>query len=99
VVAAAAAGEEAARAILDEVGIRLGQGIAGLVNVLDPSLVIVGGGPPAAAGDLLLEPARRACREAIEAADARPEVPIVQAALGADSAAVGAALWAMQEAA
>jgi glucokinase len=99
VVAAAAAGEEAACAILDEVGIRLGQGIAGLVNVLDPSLVIVGGGPPAAAGDLLLEPARRACREAIEAADARAEVPIVQAALGADSAAVGAALWAMQEAA
>jgi len=99
VVAAAAAGDEAARAILEEVGTRLGQGIAGLVNVLDPSIVIVGGGPPSAAGDLLLEPARRACRDAIEAADARPEVPIVQAALGADSAAVGAALWALQEAA
>jgi glucokinase len=84
---------------LDEVGARLGQGIAGLVNVLDPALVVVGGGPPSAAGDLLLEPARRACRDAIEAADARPDVPIVPAALGADSAGVGAALWALQEAA
>jgi glucokinase len=98
VVAAAVAGDASARAILEEVGARLGQGIAGLVNVLDPALVVVGGGPPAAAGDLLLEPARRACRDAIEAADARPDVPIVPAALGADSAGVGAALWALQEA-
>jgi|1185.fasta_scaffold26480_3 glucokinase len=98
VVARAAAGDDAARSILDEVGARLGQGIGGLVNVLDPALVIVGGGPPAAAGDLLLDPARRACRDTIQAADSRPEVPIVQAALGADAAAVGAALWALREA-
>lgn len=99
VVASAAGGDASARAILDEVGARLGQGIAGLVNILDPSLVIVGGGPPSAAGDLLLDPARRACRDAIEGAGVRPEVPIVPAALGADSAGVGAALWALQEAA
>ncbi len=99
VVARAHDGDAAARAILDEVGTRLGQGFAGLANVLDPAIVIVGGGPPAAAGDLLLDPARRACKDAIEAADARPEVPIVPAALGADSAAIGAALWALQEAA
>ncbi|MFL5789911.1 MAG: ROK family protein [Actinomycetota bacterium] len=98
VVAAAARGDGAAQAILDEVGLRLGQGIAGLVNVLDPEVVIVGGGP-AAAGDLLLGPARRACRDAIEGADVRPEVPIVPAALGGDAAAIGAALWAMREAA
>ncbi len=98
VVAAARDGDERARAILDQVGVRLGQGLAGLANVLDPALVIVGGGPTAAAGDLLLDPARRAFGDAIEAADYRPEVPIVPAALGADGAAVGAALWALQEA-
>jgi glucokinase len=97
VVTAAEGGDETAIAILDEVGARLGEGIAGLVNVLDPSVVIVGGGPPAAAGDLLLDPARRACRDAIEGADDRPDVPIVMAALGADATAVGAALWALEE--
>jgi glucokinase len=97
VVAAAAAGDDAAVAILDEVGTRLGEGIGGLVNVLDPAIVIVGGGPPSAAGDLLFEPARRACRAAIQAADSRPEVPLVPAALRADGAAIGAALWALQE--
>lgn len=99
VVAAAAAGDETARAILDEVGARLGEGIGGLVNILDPAIVIVGGGPPSAAGELLLDPARHACRATIQAADARPDVPIVQAALGADGAAIGAALWALQAAA
>jgi glucokinase len=98
VVAAAGRGDETARAILEEVGARIGQGLAGLANVLDPALVIVGGGPTTAAGDLLLDPARRAFGEAIEAAAYRPEVPMVPAALGADSVAVGAALWALQEA-
>lgn len=96
VVAAAKEGNEAARAILDEVGRRLGQGIGGLVNVFDPALVIVGGGPPTSAGDLLLAPARRASHETIMAATSRPEVPIVPAALGADAAAVGAALSALE---
>jgi glucokinase len=95
VVTAAKAGDEAARGILEEVGRRLGQGIGGLVNVFDPVLVIVGGGPPTSAGDLLLDPARRASHDTIMAADSRPEVPIVPAALGADAAAVGAALSAL----
>ena len=96
VVAAAGRGDETAHAILEEVGARIGQGLAGLANVLDPALVIVGGGPTAAAGDLLLDPARRAFGDAIEAAAYRPEVPIVPASLGADSVAVGAALWALR---
>ena len=55
-----ASGDATARSVLEEVGTRLGEGIAGLVNMLDPELVIVGGGAAAGAGDLLLEPARRA---------------------------------------
>jgi glucokinase len=98
VVTAAKAGDETARGILEEVGTRLGQGIGGLVNVFDPSLVIVGGGPPTSAGDLLLDPARRASHQTIMAASSRPEVPIVLAGLGPDAAAVGAALAALGEA-
>jgi glucokinase len=96
VVDAAHAGDATALTILTEVGTRLGDGIAGLVNVLDPGVVIVGGGAAAGAGDLLLEPARRQARITIEGAGHRPDVPIVPAALGADGAAIGAALWAAE---
>jgi glucokinase len=94
VVAAARAGVAAPRSIVERVGWRLGVGIAGLVNVLDPELVVVGGGV-AGAGDLLLEPARRAFAETVEAHEYRPEVPIVEAGLGTDSVAIGAALMAV----
>ncbi len=91
-----AAGREdpMALGILEEVGRRLGEGIAGLVNVLDPELVVVGGGV-AEEGDLLLEPARRAFRDSVEAVDRRPEVPIVAAELGNEAGAIGAAALAL----
>lgn len=95
VVAAAREGDATAVSILDEVGTRLGDGLAGLVNTLDPALVVVGGGAAAGAGDLLLEPARRAAEAGIEGFAHRPAVPIVPAALGADGAAIGAAVWAL----
>ena len=44
--------------MLAEIGRRLGAGISGLVNVFNPEVVVIGGGV-VAAGDLLLEPARR----------------------------------------
>ncbi|HLB38912.1 MAG TPA: ROK family protein [Actinomycetota bacterium] len=96
VVAAALRGEEVAREILAEVGTRLGTGIAGLVNVLDPELVIVGGGAAAGAGDLLLEPARGAFAATVEGGGHRPQVPLVSAALGDEGAAIGAALRALE---
>lgn len=95
VTLAAERGDQLAKGILWEVGRRLGEGIAGLVNVLDPDVVVVGGGA-VAAGDLLLEPARLGFTEAVEAADFRPEVPIVAASLGNDAGAVGAAILALE---
>ena len=92
---AAANGDPAASAIFEEIGRRLGEGIAGLTNVLDPELVVVGGGV-AEAGDLLLVPTRRAFSDSVEAVDRRPEVPIVTARLGADAGAIGAAAMAME---
>jgi glucokinase len=93
---AARQGDRAAVGILAEVGGRLGEGIAGLVNVLDPEVVVVGGGA-IDAGDLLLDPARRAYAHAVEGRDHRPEVPIVAAELGNDAGAVGAAALALEE--
>jgi glucokinase len=92
---AAREGDAAAVRIMAEVGRRLGEGIAGLVNVLDPELVVVGGGV-AEEGDLILEPARRSFVRTVEAPEHRPEVPIVAAALGNDAGAIGAAALALE---
>jgi glucokinase len=95
VTQAARDGDPAALGILAEVGTRLGEGIAGLVNVLDVELVVIGGGV-ADAGDLLLAPARAAFRRCLEGAPHRPDVPLVPAALGPDGAAIGAGLLALE---
>jgi glucokinase len=85
------AGEAGALDALDRMGRLLGAAIGSLANVFDPELIVVGGGFGAAAGDLLLEPARvSAAREAIQPADTR--VRIVAAELGGDAGLVGAAL-------
>jgi glucokinase len=97
VTKAARDGDTAAVEILTAVARRLGEGIAGLVNVLDPEVVVLGGGV-GEAGDLLLGPLREAYLAAVEGADVRPEVPIVPARLGNDAGAIGAALLALEAA-
>ena len=90
------AGEGDARALdlLTELGRRLGAGIATLVNVFNPELVVVGGGF-SAAGDLLLAPARDVvARDALS--PARELVRIVRAELGATAGLVGAGLVAFE---
>jgi glucokinase len=96
VTRAAMDGDETARTILAKVGRRLGEGLAGLVNILDPDVVVIGGGA-VAAGDLLLEPARRAFSGAVEAPAFRPSVPILPAELGNDAGMVGAAALALED--
>jgi glucokinase len=96
VTEAAQQGDDVAIGVLAEVGRRLGEGIAGLVNVLDPQIVIVGGGA-IVAGDLLLDPAREAFQQAVEGPEYRPRVPVVAAQLGNDAGAVGAAALALEE--
>ena len=95
-VEAAQQGDAAATSVLAEVGARLGQGIAGMVNVLDPQIVVVGGGA-ISAGDLLLGPAREVVRTAILAPQFRPEVPVVAAKMGNAAGGIGAALLALDE--
>jgi len=87
-------GDSAAAEILAELGSRLGAGMVSLVNVFNPELIVVGGGF-AAAGDLLLEPAReRVAREALS--PARELVRIVRAELGTAAGLVGAGLVAFE---
>ncbi len=91
VTAAAADGDPGARDVVEELGWWLGLGLANLVAVCDPELVVVGGGL-ARAGEMLLGPARRALAALVEGGKARGEVPVVAASLGPRAGAIGAAL-------
>jgi glucokinase len=87
----AKSGDEAARGALSRIGASLGAAIGSLANIFDPELVLVGGGFGAAAGELVLEPAREAARrEAIPPAN--ETLRISPAELGADAGLVGAGL-------
>ncbi len=91
----AKAGEDSARDALARLGRSLGAAIGSLANVFDPELVIVGGGFGAAAGDLVLDPAREAARqEAIYPADGT--LHVVPAELGPEAGLVGAGLVAFE---
>ena len=90
----AVGGDEDARSVMAEVGRRLGAGITGIVNALNPEVVVVGGGA-VAAGDLLLDPAREVVR-----AHALPpcaeSVRVVAARFGGEAGMLGAALVALE---
>jgi glucokinase len=93
-VAAARARHEEAAAVLAEMGHKLGAGIATLLNVFDPELIVVGGGF-AGALDLLLPAARETIqRDALP--PARDRVRIVPAELGEEAGMVGAGLIAFE---
>jgi glucokinase len=87
-------GDRLASELLTEIGRKLGSGLAGLVSTFDPELIVVGGGF-AAAGDLLLEPAREVMqREVLK--PIREEVPVVRAQLGTSAGMIGAAMVAFE---
>jgi glucokinase len=56
-------GDPEALECLRILGERVGIGVANAINTFDPDMVVLGGGISAAAGDLLLEPARRVAQE------------------------------------
>ena len=86
-------GDELARSVLATVGRRLGAGLVGLVNTFNPEVVVIGGGP-VAAGELLLEPAREVVAERA-LPPVREMARIVPAHFGEESGMVGAALFAL----
>jgi glucokinase len=86
-------GDQAACDVVALMGTYLGVGIANVVNILNPEVVCVGGGV-VAAGDLLLEPARRVVAERA-LAPSRDQVRIVPTRFGDASGMIGSALLAM----
>jgi glucokinase len=95
VVDGARQGDAASRRCLEILGQRLGIGIANAINVFDPLEVVIGGGV-SAAGDLLLEPARRTALAHV-VPGAGSETSIRLARHGPRAGVLGAALIAAQE--
>jgi glucokinase len=93
VAGAATAGAADALAILTEHARAVALGLGGLVNILDPELIVISGGL-VDLGEALLTPLRAVLPEYVEAADRRPMPSIVAAALGEHAGAVGAAALA-----
>lgn len=93
VALAARRGDLVAQQILRQAGEHLGVAVAGLINLLNPAVVVFGGGV-AQVGDLLLEPVRREVQR-------RSLPPLVQAAritaavLGRHATAMGAVALAI----
>lgn len=87
-------GDDAAIDALAVIGRRLGVGIANLVNMLNPQVVVVGGGV-IAAGDLLLAPAREVLAQRA-LSPSRELVRVVPARFGSESGMLGAAALALE---
>lgn len=85
---AATKGDKLCRRILQEAGAHLGIGAANLVNILNPALLIVGGGL-AKAGDFILEPLIRTLQERSLAVSLK-SVKITTSMLGDNAAPMGA---------
>ena len=94
VVQAALAGDEIARGILIEAGGILGEALVGIVNLLNPRLIVVGGGIGESA-DMLVARAAEVIAE--KALAGRRDVKVVQAQLGNDAGMLGAAGLAFDE--
>lgn len=93
VVGAARAGDPQAQEVLDDLAWWTALGIANLIAVLDPEVVVLGGGLIDAA-DLWLDGTRRRLPELTVAAGHRELPPLVAATHGSEAAAIGAALLA-----
>ena len=90
ITAAAGCGDPCAIELLEDLGRWLGEGLASLVTVFDPSMVVIGGGV-SAAGTLLAEPARRGFRPESAGRANRPRPAFGIAELGNDAGIIGAA--------
>jgi glucokinase len=91
---AAKAGDQVALRLFTHAGRTLGRAIGGLINLLSPEVIAIGGGL-INAGDLLFTPLRAAVGEMAFAAPAE-HCRIVQAELGTDAGLVGAVAWAVK---
>lgn len=90
VFALAAGGDARAKGLVDHMADRLGAALATAINLLDPDVVVIGGGV-ARAGERLIEPVRRAAGR-YTLPSHRAGLRIVPAELGERAGVVGAGL-------
>ncbi|MDP3011625.1 MAG: ROK family protein, partial [Candidatus Hydromicrobium sp.] len=88
-------GDNLCKRVVEETGKYLGIGIAYIVNIINPEMVILGGGM-ANAGNLIFEPVRKYAREHSFTA-AMEGVKIVPAALGVNAGAIGAVAFVLKK--
>jgi glucokinase len=87
---AAVEGDPAAVDLLAELGVWVGEGLASVAAILDPELIVLGGGV-SEAGALLIDPALAAFRRQLTGRGHRPEARFALARLGNDAGMIGAA--------
>lgn len=88
---AAAQGDAAAGKVIDEYVAYLGCGVASLVNIFQPEVFCIGGGP-SAQGETLMAPVRYILNREDYARNSVHRTRLVRAALGNDAGIIGAAL-------
>ncbi len=93
VVQALAASDEVAQSIWTQFTRAVGVGLAGLINLFDPSVVVISGGL-VVLGEVLLNPIASVVAEEIEGSQYRSEIQILPAVLGDQAGLVGAAAMA-----
>jgi glucokinase len=89
-------GDPVALGVIETCGRHLGSGITSLVNIFNPTVVVIGGGV-IAAGEMLLRPAREVVAQRA-LWPARDVVEIVPARFGAEAGMLGAATMALEAA-
>ncbi len=87
---AARRGDKLAKEIWEETGRYVGIALSGVINLLNPEMIVIGGGV-AQAGKLLFEPVRRTVKERAMSIPAG-KVKIVPAKLGEDAGLIGAGM-------
>jgi glucokinase len=90
---AATEGDEGAELVLDRFATWVALGLASLIALLDPEVIVLGGGL-SSIQDRFIEKVRSRVPDVVFGRTHRPVVPIVPAELGEESGAVGAALFA-----
>ena len=92
---AARKGDSLACDIVARAATYLGIGLANLVNIFNPELIVIGGGV-SKMGNMLLAPARKAIREIAFKLPART-ARIVRARLGSNAGIIGAAVYVFEQ--